>query len=122
MTRGRPRTTLTRVHNLGVSPPPPPGTPEVDIIYRHYDAAGNLLYLGRSTNWNHEQRQVRHAATAHWWPRVARIVTTEMPNGASRIEHRLIERERPVFNRRPLVEHANDAECTAQAAGRHSSR
>jgi predicted GIY-YIG superfamily endonuclease len=59
-------TSLVRAIEWGV-----PATPIPTALYRLFDAAGSLLYIGVSVS--PEQRWLHHAEHKTWWPEVARI-------------------------------------------------
>lgn len=69
-------------------------------LYRLYDAAGTLLYVGISAN--PEQRWKVHSWTKAkpWWPDVARktVEWHDSPESAALAEHIAIATESPKFN------------------------
>lgn len=68
-------------------------------LYRLFDEAGRLLYIGITTN--PEQRFSSHASTAPWWPLVADKKVEWLSNrqGAERAEVEAIKAEGPLYNR-----------------------
>lgn len=69
------------------------------VVYRLYDHADTLLYVGITDNW--EQRRKHHAAVQPWFPLVSRIETeaaTSRPDALSR-ERDLVRSLDPVYNR-----------------------
>lgn len=68
-------------------------------LYRHFDASGQLLYVGFSLR-GHE-RQEKHRKQAPWWDRVARIEIQKFQTEAeARAAERLeIAAHRPLMNR-----------------------
>lgn len=80
-----------------------PTTTPLGIIYRHFDAADVLLYIGITDDRSDVERQKSHARTARWWRFVHRIERETVPDrrAASRAEMGAIRAERPIFNRRP---------------------
>lgn len=68
-------------------------------LYRFYDAAGDLLYVGITSDpW---RRWREHVLTRPWYPRVKSWTVTwyENEEGARRAELKAIRGERPVFNK-----------------------
>lgn len=71
---------------------------EPTALYRFFDAAGQLLYVGVSGNTEHRWRQ--HAESKHWWSDVA-DKTTEWLNSrpeALDAERMAIRTEKPLHN------------------------
>lgn len=70
-------------------------------LYRLFDAAGELLYVGISGNW--ADRFGHHANHQSWWPHVAKITLEVFPTRpeAAKAEAAAIEQEHPRYNRRP---------------------
>jgi predicted GIY-YIG superfamily endonuclease/antitoxin (DNA-binding transcriptional repressor) of toxin-antitoxin stability system len=68
-------------------------------LYRCFDAAGGLLYVGITTDIAERCRQ--HASTSPWWPLVEQRTREWHPNrpDAERAETTAIETERPKYNR-----------------------
>jgi predicted GIY-YIG superfamily endonuclease len=67
-------------------------------VYRPYDAAGSLLYVGVTKNFG--QRWQRHAAEKPWWSQMARMTVDWYDDEAAavRAEQDAISNERPVHN------------------------
>lgn len=90
----------------GKFPAPQPAAPKAPILdrarptklYRHYDAAGELLYIGISLRAAYRLRQ--HMVSSHWADRIARITVEQHPDrpAAEQAETLAIEREKPLFN------------------------
>lgn len=75
-----------------------PLTKRPHVLYRMYDAARQLLYVGLTTNI--EDRIADHRGAKYWW---ARVATIELERFASRpavekAERAAIKTERPLFN------------------------
>lgn len=85
-------------------PPPDPvvAAPGVHHLYRHFDAAGQLLYVGVSVH--ALVRLCDHKKESEWFWRIARIDVTAYAtrDDALRAERLAIRREKPRFN----VQHA----------------
>lgn len=69
-------------------------------VYRHYSAAGELLYIGVTSKIT--ERNLGHRMTSAWWPTVAYVTLSEpmAREDAMALEVHLINRHRPPFNRR----------------------
>lgn len=69
-------------------------------LYRHYDAAGRLLYVGIS--FSAITRTAQHAAYSPWWDDVARMDVERFSSRAEAeaAEIVAIREERPLFNKR----------------------
>ena len=67
-------------------------------LYRHFDANGELLYVGISAN--PVQRQLGHRTNAPWFPQIAKIEISQYPNKevAEAAEKKAIMGEQPKFN------------------------
>lgn len=67
-------------------------------VYRYYDKAGVLLYVGITSR--RTVRQSEHNADKEWWPYVARQEVEHFPNrdAAAAQERALIRKFRPPFN------------------------
>jgi hypothetical protein len=70
-------------------------------LYRHFDAAGSLLYVGKSVK--HLERLAQHRATAHWYDRIAVIKIERFPTEAEALaaEDVAIKTENPECNIAP---------------------
>lgn len=81
-------------------------------LYRVFDAAGTLLYVGISDDVS--ARFDGHRRTALWFGHMDRITLKTYPGrtAAEKAERRAIERERPLFN----VDHNNQVGRKAKAA------
>jgi predicted GIY-YIG superfamily endonuclease len=68
------------------------------VVYRAYDDADRLLYIGCTLDF--ERRQAEHRWHRPWADRIARWETTEYPDQASALaaEEQAIASERPEFN------------------------
>ena len=68
-------------------------------LYRHFDADGQLLYVGIS--YRMPGRTNEHARRSSWFAKVARTTTETFPNkrAAMDAELRAIKTERPIYNR-----------------------
>lgn len=51
--------------------PPPPKYEKRPCVYRHFDASGELLYIGACTSYAHREQQ--HRSRSAWWPKIARV-------------------------------------------------
>lgn len=67
-------------------------------VYRQFDAAGVLLYVG-VTDWL-ERRNNGHRHDSPWWPQVARIDTELCLNYREALAHErwVIQNETPLYN------------------------
>jgi predicted GIY-YIG superfamily endonuclease len=67
-------------------------------LYRLYDIAGRLLYVGITSDW--DRRRSQHAADKAWWPRVSQIALAELPSRAHALnaERIAIRTEHPAYN------------------------
>lgn len=67
-------------------------------LYRHYDEAGRLLYVGISLSTG--QRLRGHKARSSWWPLVAKITIERFPSreAALTAEAEAIRTEKPLHN------------------------
>lgn len=68
-------------------------------LYRHFDAGGQLLYVGISLS--AVQRLAQHKTGSEWFPKIARVDIEWLPSRAIalRAEAAAIERENPLHNR-----------------------
>lgn len=72
-------------------------TPARQAVYTCYDAAGNVLYVGRSTQ--PFTRFYHHDRTKPWWDRVTSIkLDWHDADIAAQTERETIERLRPAYN------------------------
>jgi hypothetical protein len=101
----------------------------VTTLYRLFDQAGTLLYVGITEHWPARRRS--HASAKYWWPEVARTTVEEHPDrdAALLAEARAIRTEQPRHNSggAPAERHqhvyAGDTEfrfswCTARSCRR----
>lgn len=76
-----------------------PAAPRV-ALYRHFDAAGQLLYVGIATNFSNRTSQ--HSANSPWLARFAhRVEAVWLPTreAALAAERYAIQAEAPIFNK-----------------------
>ena len=68
------------------------------ILYRLFDDAGDLLYVGITNRWS--RRSGEHSRTKSWWPLVARVEEHSFPDRASveAAEKEAIRSENPRHN------------------------
>lgn len=68
-------------------------------VYKYYDAANRLIYIGITAQ--RIGRQVQHNDSSEWWPYVARQEIEHYPSRADAraVERGLIELHRPPFNK-----------------------
>lgn len=68
------------------------------VVYRLFDASGELLYVGMS--WNPSWRWVYHRRTKDWWPEVAHAEVILYPDelAARKAETACIKSESPRYN------------------------
>jgi len=74
-------------------------------LYRHYDSADNLLYVGVSLN--HMSRLSQHKKHAHWFEQITRVTLENYPDRQSVLdaERMAIINENPKCNlKRPAIE------------------
>lgn len=73
-------------------------TTEDHVLYRFFDARGNLLYIGLTVG--AAQRFADHRRHKDWWPLVARIDVEHFPDRPSVVtaERAAIETEWPRYN------------------------
>jgi hypothetical protein len=90
---------LEVIHSLGALAQATPATP--GVVYRHFDDAGVLLYIGSTDKHQFRSRQFDHAKDGRWWRYVDRIEQERTPSrrDAYLAETPAIAAERPVFNR-----------------------
>lgn len=71
-------------------------------LYRHFDAAGTLLYVGVSLN--ALNRLLAHRRRAPWFWNIARIEVARYPTRQESLdaERQAVQQERPLFN----IQHA----------------
>lgn len=67
-------------------------------IYRHYDAEGRLLYVGKSVQPLNRQQQ--HEVEAHWFHQIVKIEIQwfELTTDMDAAERHAITTEAPIFN------------------------
>lgn len=78
--------------------------PQRTALYRHFDAAGRLLYVGISLS--AVQRLAQHKQASHWFAQIARVDVEWLPSrhDALRAESKAIANEAPLHNRaRPCI-------------------
>ena len=70
----------------------------MDVVYRLFDVADRLLYVGVSNQIG--QRLTQHEAEKSWWPDVARMTVQRCPDRAAALaaEAEAIRSENPVHN------------------------
>lgn len=68
------------------------------VVYRYLDAAGRVLYVGRTCNYPSRRRT--HAEKA-WWPYFAREIVRDCGGKSSAVvtERMLIQQHKPVHNK-----------------------
>ncbi|MFE7106604.1 GIY-YIG nuclease family protein [Streptomyces sp. NPDC057575] len=73
--------------------------PKRTALYRLYDTAGQLLYVGISSQ--PKKRWSAHSRDKHWWGDVARkeVEWFETRKSAERVEKAEIQDEKPKWNR-----------------------
>lgn len=78
--------------------PPPPERRPTTALYRHFDSAGRLLYVGVSLMALY--RTIQHRKGAPWFADVATITIKQFPTrkAALAAEQRAIRNERPLHN------------------------
>lgn len=74
------------------------------IIYRLYDEAGDLLYIGTTRRWLVD-RLTAHRNAKPWWSEVSHVTIEPQrtPWGALDVERAAIRDERPRYNKRSAV-------------------
>lgn len=72
--------------------------PKERALYRLYDAAGRLLYVG--ITWNPVRRWEKHKRLKSWWSEVARAVVEVYPNEGQALDAEVaaIRSEQPIHN------------------------
>lgn len=83
-------------------------------LYRHYDKAGLLLYVGISLS--AVKRLAQHRAASNWFPQIAKVTIEAFDTRADALvaERVAIDRECPVYNvQRPLPPAVRGAEKNA---------
>jgi hypothetical protein len=70
---------------------------EAPCLYRHYDAAGRLLYVGIS---NCFARRMQEHFFSHWYDEIVRIAIERFPTyeAACEAERKAIRSEGPLYN------------------------
>lgn len=81
-----------------MNPPQIAGATAPATVYRAYDDAGTLLYVGCAVNV--EKRMAQHRRTAAWYADMARTETVEYPSRglALAAEAEAIRAEHPAYN------------------------
>jgi hypothetical protein len=71
------------------------------LVYRHFDAVGELLYIGKTTAGVLRDRHLSHALRARWWRFVTQVRCERYGDqrGVSLAEAEAIQTEAPIFNR-----------------------
>lgn len=89
---------MTPSSSQGAIPHPGHGTNDETAVYRLYDAAGSLLYVGLGRN--PMTRWASHAEQHAWWPRATafRVDWFETRKEAAAEERRAIRDEDPECN------------------------
>lgn len=93
-------------------------TPCFACVYTLFDAAGNVLYVGKSIRVR--QRIKEHAASKQWWPMVARVVVDVYESESAALNHEAwsIWALRPPFNiDKPLPSTPTLSPALAEFAG-----
>jgi predicted GIY-YIG superfamily endonuclease len=77
-------------------------------LYRLYDSAGELLYIGVTSN--PQVRWGQHKSEKPWWPQVARKTLEWLPtrDEALDAEPRAIVSERPRYNKQHALPHVSE--------------
>jgi predicted GIY-YIG superfamily endonuclease len=83
-------------------PPPPDIKPGFTALYRLYDAAGVLLYIGITDDLR--ARMDQHSRDKDWWPEVARrtVAWYREREDADRAETLAVAAEKPIHNKAKL--------------------
>lgn len=90
-------------------------------VYRHFDAAGALLYVGVAKDLNARTKQ--HKANSPWFTRVTdtRVEFANSRNHALALEAVAIRYERPLYNKPPGVRgRTGPIECDPNLTSVHS--
>lgn len=77
----------------------PVATPGEHCLYRHFDAPGNLLYVGISLS--AVKRLGEHNRSARWADQIVRVEITRLPTrrAVEAAEQAAIKAERPIYNK-----------------------
>lgn len=77
-------------------------------LYRHFNSAGMLLYVGVSLNYL--VRTSQHASTAEWYEEVVNITIEAFQNreAALKAEKKAIKNENPKYNQHHMESLEND--------------
>lgn len=81
-----------------VWPGRPSGRPKPVAVYRFFDAAGQLIYVGQTAD--PKERFRRHSAESDWWSEVAHRLVDWWPDKAAAVaeEARLVAEQSPRYN------------------------
>lgn len=92
-----------------------PEAPEPTALYRLYDGANTLLYVGVSND--PKRRSWSHRAGKHWWKEVARHSIEWLDDKAHALdaEREAITRETPKYNIRSTAAYRAQQSATARA-------
>jgi predicted GIY-YIG superfamily endonuclease len=99
---------------------PQPDITEPTALYRLYDRAGELLYVGVTgniaTRWN------GHASDKEWWPQVARRELTWFADRAEALaeEEHAIWNERPRYNKQHAFPNVSEEAARVFAEFKHA--
>jgi len=90
-------------------------------LYRHFDEAGELLYVGVTSRLPRRVRE--HQQHSPWWEKIARIEVKPYPDRQSVLEAErvAIENEKPKFNKRHNLpkRQVKEPEATASISGQN---
>jgi predicted GIY-YIG superfamily endonuclease len=79
-------------------PTPAISSPVATQLYRHFDQAGRLLYIGISVSVMN--RLAQHRQDSNWFPLIATVAVVHFPSRreAEDAERNAIREERPIYN------------------------